>query len=80
MCLRLTSIGEPDCRSFDVLGPSLCIGKESESIIERGHGLELFFHLGQVQMSTIAWHKVAERRLVMIVNRRQGALQFGGLY
>jgi hypothetical protein len=53
MCLRLTSIEEPDCRSFDVLGASLCSGKESEPVIEREHGLELFFRLGQFPMSTI---------------------------
>ena len=73
MRMRLTSIGEPDCRSLDVLGASLCSGKESEPIIERGHGLELFFRLGQVRMSTIAWHKVAERHLVVIVNRCQAS-------
>jgi hypothetical protein len=53
MCLGLTSIEEPDCRSLDVLGASLCSGKESEPIIEREHGLELFFRLGQFPMSTI---------------------------
>jgi len=73
MCLRLTSIGEPDCRSFDVLGASSCSGKESEPIIERGHGLELFFRLGQFLMSAIAWHKVAERHLVVIVNGCQAS-------
>ena len=73
MRMRLTSIGEPDCRSLDVLGASLCSGKESEPIIERGHGLELFFRLGQVRMSTIAWHKVAERHLAVIVNRCQAS-------
>lgn len=73
MCLKLTSIGEPDCRSFDVLGPLGRSGKESEPIIERGHGLELFFRLGQIRMSRVAWHKVAERHLVVIVNRCQAS-------